>query len=63
MALTIEQFTCRSDNFGVLIHDPAADLTAAIDGYVKLSIRHISRTLGDSRYSRTATVVHKPRRS
>ena len=31
MALAIEQFPCRSDNFGVLIHDPASGLTASID--------------------------------
>lgn len=31
MTLTIHQFPCRSDNYGVLIHDPAAKLTAAID--------------------------------
>ena len=31
MALIIEQFPCRSDNFGVLIHDTATGLTAAID--------------------------------
>jgi hydroxyacylglutathione hydrolase len=31
MTLTIEQFTCRSDNFGVLIHDSEANVTAAID--------------------------------
>ena len=31
MALAIEQFTCRSDNFGVLIHDPTSGLTASID--------------------------------
>jgi hydroxyacylglutathione hydrolase len=31
MALAIEQFTCRSDNFGVLIHDPGSGLTASID--------------------------------
>lgn len=29
--LTIHQFACRGDNYGVLIHDPAANLTAAID--------------------------------
>lgn len=29
--LTIVQFPCRSDNFGVLIHDPETNLTAAID--------------------------------
>jgi hydroxyacylglutathione hydrolase len=31
MALMIEQFPCRSDNFGVLIHNPDSDVTAAID--------------------------------
>lgn len=30
-ALQIHQFPCLSDNFGVLIHDPEALLTAAID--------------------------------
>lgn len=30
-SLQIHQFPCLSDNFGVLIHDPAANLTAAID--------------------------------
>lgn len=29
--LEIHQFICRSDNFGVLIHDPAANVTATID--------------------------------
>jgi hydroxyacylglutathione hydrolase len=29
--LIIDQFICRSDNFGVLIHDPDFQLTAAID--------------------------------
>ncbi len=27
----IRQFICRSDNFGVLVHDPASGATAAID--------------------------------
>ena len=31
MALIIEQFPCREDNFGVLIHDTGADVTASID--------------------------------
>lgn len=31
MPAQIEQFLCRSDNFGVLIHDPATGHTAAID--------------------------------
>lgn len=26
-----EQFTCRSDNFGVLIHDPDTGMTASVD--------------------------------
>ncbi len=29
--LMIEQFPCRQDNFGVLIHDPMTDETACID--------------------------------
>ncbi len=29
--LEIHQFPCLSDNFGVLIHDPAANVTASID--------------------------------
>jgi hydroxyacylglutathione hydrolase len=31
MAAEIEQFICRSDNFGVLLHDPARAVTASID--------------------------------
>jgi hydroxyacylglutathione hydrolase len=31
MALIFEQFICRSDNFGVLVHDPATRETASID--------------------------------
>ena len=31
MALEIEQFPCRSDNFGVLLHDPASGATALVD--------------------------------
>jgi hydroxyacylglutathione hydrolase len=30
-SLAIHQFPCLSDNYGVLIHDAAADVTAAID--------------------------------
>ena len=29
--LEIDLFSCRSDNFGVLVHDPATGLTASID--------------------------------
>jgi hydroxyacylglutathione hydrolase len=31
MAIQVEQFMCREDNFGVLVHDPASGATAAID--------------------------------
>jgi hydroxyacylglutathione hydrolase len=31
MPLIVEQFPCRSDNYGVLIHDPESGLTASID--------------------------------
>ena len=31
MGIEIEQFMCRSDNFGVLVHDPASGETASID--------------------------------
>jgi hydroxyacylglutathione hydrolase len=31
MPLIVEQFPCRSDNFGVLIHDPDQRVTASID--------------------------------
>ena len=31
MPLMVEQFMCRSDNFGVLLHDPATGETAIID--------------------------------
>lgn len=30
-ALDLDVFLCRSDNFGVLVHDPEAGLTASID--------------------------------
>jgi hydroxyacylglutathione hydrolase len=39
MSLLIEQFTCRSDNFGVLIHDPNSGLTASIDAPEEAPIR------------------------
>lgn len=31
MSLQVDQFMCRSDNFGVLIHDPQTGKTASID--------------------------------
>jgi hydroxyacylglutathione hydrolase len=39
VALIIEQFTCGGDNFGVLIHDEASGLTAAIDAPEEAPIR------------------------
>lgn len=37
--LEIEQFFCREDNFGVLIHDPETGLTASIDAPSEPAIR------------------------
>ena len=31
MGVEVEQFMCRSDNFGVLVHDPASGTTVGID--------------------------------
>ena len=31
MSLQIDQFMCREDNFGVLVHDPKSGETALID--------------------------------
>ena len=31
MAAVVHQFTCLSDNFGLLIHDPVTKATASID--------------------------------
>jgi hydroxyacylglutathione hydrolase len=39
MALEIEQFNCRDDNFGVLIHDPQTGQTASIDAPEEAPIR------------------------
>ncbi|MBD9374909.1 hydroxyacylglutathione hydrolase [Rhizobium sp. ARZ01] len=38
-SLDIELFGCRSDNFGVLLHDPATGATASIDAPEEQSIR------------------------
>ena len=40
MTLIIDQFPCRSDNFGVLIHDTVSGLTAAIDAPEFDPIKH-----------------------
>jgi hydroxyacylglutathione hydrolase len=39
VALVIEQFFCNSDNFGVLLHDPQANLTVSIDASEDAPIR------------------------
>ncbi len=35
----VRQFPCRSDNFGVLVHDPASDKTVSIDAPEEAPIR------------------------
>jgi len=42
--LKLHQFPCRTDNFGVLIHDAASGLTASIDAPETAAVR---RALGD----------------
>lgn len=37
--LAIHQFICRTDNFGVLVHDPEFNLTASIDTPDPIAIR------------------------
>ncbi len=44
--LTIHQFICRSDNFGVLVHDPEFNVTAAIDTPDPAAIRRELRNRG-----------------
>lgn len=44
--LDIYQFGCLSDNFGVLIHDAAANLTAAIDAPEAGAVRNALREKG-----------------
>lgn len=46
MALQIEQFTCLSDNFGVLVHDPATGMTASIDAPEEGPIRKVLAARG-----------------
>ena len=41
-------FICRSDNYGVLLHDPESGATAAIDAPEAAPIkRHLRRAGGD----------------
>jgi hydroxyacylglutathione hydrolase len=44
--LEIRQFPCRSDNFGVLIHDEAAGVTAAIDAPEEAAVREALQKAG-----------------
>jgi hydroxyacylglutathione hydrolase len=54
MTLTIHQFACRSDNYGVLIHDAAAKLTAAIDAPETEAVR---RALAEKGWKLTHILV------
>ncbi len=54
MTLTIHQFACRSDNYGVLIHDPDAKLTAAIDAPETEAVR---RALAEKGWKLTHILV------
>jgi len=44
--LQLYQFMCRSDNFGVLIHDPESGLTASIDAPEAEAVRAALQTKG-----------------
>jgi hydroxyacylglutathione hydrolase len=55
MALIVEQFPCRTDNFGVLIHDPDTRLTASIDAP---EFGPIAATLKGWRLNRILTTHH-----
>lgn len=48
--LEIHQFPCRSDNYGVLIHDPAANVTASIDAPETAAVR---KALADTGWTLT----------
>jgi hydroxyacylglutathione hydrolase len=45
-ALEIVQFPCRQDNYGVLIHDGRAGVTAAIDAPEEAAVREALRRAG-----------------
>lgn len=44
--LEIHQFMCLKDNFGVLVHDAAAGITAAIDAPEEEAVRHALKQKG-----------------
>ncbi|BCH21934.1 hydroxyacylglutathione hydrolase [Mesorhizobium sp. L-8-10] len=46
MSLEIDQFMCRSDNFGVLLHDPKSGETALIDAPEERAIFEAIRRTG-----------------
>lgn len=48
--IEIHQFDCLSDNFGVLVHDPASNMTASIDAP---DAQAVSRALQDKGWSLT----------
>ena len=45
-SLEIHQFVCRSDNFGVLIHDAEAGVTASIDAPEEAAVERAVRETG-----------------
>lgn len=46
MTLEVEQFTCRGDNFGILVHDPESGATASIDAPQEGPIRQALERTG-----------------
>ncbi|MBL8589547.1 MAG: hydroxyacylglutathione hydrolase [Methylobacteriaceae bacterium] len=54
MAAQIHQFTCLSDNFGVLIHDPASGATASIDAPEAVAVQ---RALAERGWTLTDILV------
>lgn len=44
--LKIHQFSCLSDNFGVLIHDPGSGMTASIDAPEEAAVEQALRETG-----------------
>jgi hypothetical protein len=59
-SLLIEQFTCRQDNFGVILHDPLTGETASIDAP---DASRITDRLGDGGWKLSHLLIthHHPR--
>ena len=53
-SLEIHQFPCRSDNFGVLIHDAEAGVTASIDAPEGAAVE---RALADTGWTLTHIIT------